>query len=506
MAYNRITWAAKVLRDAGLSVFEEPGWRDRGLSTSKPFEPEFVVWHHDASAIGDSPGVPAYMIANMATHGAQIWVCAGCNGKHASGTWHLVASGRMAHAGDTLPGMPDNFDSIGIETDHTTGEVWEPGLLPSLRKGTAALLRHMRKAQSALHFHKTICDPPGRKVDPAGLSLTVERANVGTFLKAVEWAPEVGIRSDLSLIQEQFQKIQGLRDDVEIVRYNGVGRIQQELNERGAALVVDGKCDVETVTAWKKYEASLPATKRSGSLGTPDPKSLATMGLIFAGPEAVLPKVRIRVGIHNTYVKRTPAEVNKTYSDLLTRVKPHIVLLQETAQMYGKWNIPGYAVIQFAPVRKNDGHVIETSSNTVLVRNDVDVLFKALLALQETWKGPKVGALHDPRAPITTTIEVSGKQLRLLDVHGPFGEDSVAEFNAEIVDWVKNSPYPTLAGGDYNQAFDKVMDRVASSSGSVVDGKAPDMVVIKRLRKVASQNHGRQGSDTHDFKTFDVEI
>lgn len=192
MAYNRITWAAQVLRDAGLNVVEEAGWKTRGLSTSKPFEPEFVVWHHDASAIGDSPGVPAYMIANMASHGAQIWVCAGCNGRHVSGTWHLVASGRMAHAGAVLPGMPDNYDSIGIETDQTSGETWEPGLLPSLRKGTAALLRHMRKSQTSLHFHKTICSPPGRKVDPYGLDLGDERANVKRDLIALSTpTPEV---------------------------------------------------------------------------------------------------------------------------------------------------------------------------------------------------------------------------------------------------------------------------------------------------------------------------
>lgn len=191
MAYNRITWAADVLRDAGLNVVEEPGWKTRGLSTSQRFEPEFIVWHHDASAIGDSPGVPDYMIANMATHGAQCWVCAGCDGEHVSGTWHMVASGRMAHAGAVLDGMPDNYDSVGIETDQTTGETWEPGLLPSLRRGTAALLRHMKKIQTALHFHKTICDPPGRKVDPYGLDLGDERANVKREITALSTPPEV---------------------------------------------------------------------------------------------------------------------------------------------------------------------------------------------------------------------------------------------------------------------------------------------------------------------------
>jgi hypothetical protein len=326
---------------------------------------------------------------------------------------------------------------------------------------------------------------------------------------APKWVPKVGVRSDLDLIQQQFQQVQGLRDDVRIVRYNGVGRIQQELNERGASLPVDGFVGQKTVDAWKKWEASLPASKRSGSLGTPDPKSLAPMGLIFGGPQATLPgplKVKVRVGTHNVYVKRAPAEVNKTYSALLAKHRPHAVLLQETAQMYGKWSIPGYVVIQFAPKRINDGHVIETSSNTVLVRNDVAVKFKGLLDLDETWEGPKVGALHDPRAPITTTIEVEGKDMRLLDVHGPFGLDAVAEFNAAIVGWFETSPYPAVAAGDYNQSFDKVVTKIGTPAGALVDGKAPDMAIIKGPKKTGSANLGKQGSDTHDFKIFDYEI
>lgn len=170
MSYNRITWVPATLRAAGLTVVEHAGWRARGLSTARPFTPSTLVWHHDASPKGDSPGVPAYMIANYDTHGAQLWV-------DRRGRWHIIASGRAAHTGETLPGMPTNETSIGIETDHTTGEDWPPVLLASLRKGSAALLNHLKvKPSSGLHFHKSICSPPGRKVDPDGLSLSNERS------------------------------------------------------------------------------------------------------------------------------------------------------------------------------------------------------------------------------------------------------------------------------------------------------------------------------------------
>jgi len=174
MAYRRITDLPAVLRRAGVEVVLHAGWSTRGLSTSSRFEPRHLVWHHDASAPGDSPGVPDYMIRNFNSAGAQIWV-------DRAGRWHFIASGRAAHAGTVLPGKPDNYTSVGIEADHTTGEAWPDDLLDSLRKGTAAILAHWRTTPAAsLHFHKTICSPPGRKVDPAGLDLGTERERVAS--------------------------------------------------------------------------------------------------------------------------------------------------------------------------------------------------------------------------------------------------------------------------------------------------------------------------------------
>ncbi len=97
--------------------------------------------------------------------------------------YHVIASGRCAHAGDVLPGMPSNYDSAGVETDHTTGEQWHPQILLSLRVGTAAIFAHWNVSARALHFHKTICNPPGRKVDPAGLDIATERAKVAAIMR-----------------------------------------------------------------------------------------------------------------------------------------------------------------------------------------------------------------------------------------------------------------------------------------------------------------------------------
>jgi hypothetical protein len=136
------------------------------------FEPRAVVWHHDASPAGDSPGVPAYLAANWQTASAQCWV-------DRYGVWHLIGAGRAPHAGAVLPGKPGNSTSIGVETDHTTGEPWPAPQLNALRRGTRAILTHLRvQPDPGLEFHRTICAPPGRKSDPHGLDLAAERAAV----------------------------------------------------------------------------------------------------------------------------------------------------------------------------------------------------------------------------------------------------------------------------------------------------------------------------------------
>lgn len=189
MSYNRITWVPAVLRAAGITVVEHAGWETRGLSpAARRFEPSRLVWHHDASAKGDSPGVPAFMISNFETAAAQLWV-------DRQGRWHIIASGRAPHAGEVLPGMPDNETSIGIETDHTSGEDWPPALLSSLRRGSAAILNHMGVgAVEGLHFHKTICAPKGRKTDPDGLYLAANRVKVAALQVALRAKPKPPVK------------------------------------------------------------------------------------------------------------------------------------------------------------------------------------------------------------------------------------------------------------------------------------------------------------------------
>jgi len=162
-----LTELPDVLRRAGRDVTTLGGWQT--LTTASPaFHPGALVWHHDASPPGDSPGVPEFMRRNYATAGAQLWV-------DRAGRWTVISCNKANHAGTVLGGMPGNTLSYGIETDHTTGEPWPPELLSSLRIGSVAILRWLGASANDLHFHRTVCFKVGRKSDPDQLDLRGER-------------------------------------------------------------------------------------------------------------------------------------------------------------------------------------------------------------------------------------------------------------------------------------------------------------------------------------------
>jgi hypothetical protein len=86
-----------------------------------------------------------------------------------NGKWFVYAAGLANHAGvGSSPLAPSNTGNqyyLGIETDHNTGEKWPKEQIDSLRKGTAALMKHYNlDPKVALEFHKTYS--PGRKNDP----------------------------------------------------------------------------------------------------------------------------------------------------------------------------------------------------------------------------------------------------------------------------------------------------------------------------------------------------
>lgn len=195
--------ALRVLRRAGLTVvpmryesgryagrtWETVGWNDMPYT-----ELRGVMWHHDASPMGDSGGckIDAKGYGVQPT-GALYWMMydgfgaapAAAAWVDRRGVWYVYASLRTNHAGlgfSPISGRDNgNAYFFGIETDHTDGEPWPKAQLDSLRLGTAALMKSWKiNPRLALIGHKEYA--PGRKFDPDGLDMADERRRVAKLV------------------------------------------------------------------------------------------------------------------------------------------------------------------------------------------------------------------------------------------------------------------------------------------------------------------------------------
>ena len=117
----------------------------------------------------------------------------------------------------------------------------------------------------------------------AAVHRVAEKIRNGTIGGAKPWSWNPDVISDLNKVQEQFQIAQGTREG-NVQRFHGVARIQWALG-----VTIDGYVGPKTVAAWRQFEETLPASRKSGRAGTPDPLSLRARGIgkWFKGPEAV---------------------------------------------------------------------------------------------------------------------------------------------------------------------------------------------------------------------------
>lgn len=180
----------KALRKGGVEVegltykrgrYAGKSWKDVGWNGLGYRELRGIMWHHDASPAGDSPGALDWCMYSELAPCAAIWI-------DRKGKWFVYAAGQTNHAGvgssALAPNSTGNQVYLGIETDMgAPGEAWPKPLLDSLRKGTAVLMKHYGlDPKVALEFHKTYA--PGRKNDPAHLDLGRERRRVARLMKS----------------------------------------------------------------------------------------------------------------------------------------------------------------------------------------------------------------------------------------------------------------------------------------------------------------------------------
>lgn len=161
-------WLPDVLRAAGLTVAEYPGWQTRSARTTVK-DTWGVLCHHDAVkpvpnrrtitppiiANGHS-GLPGPISQLLITDDAVV---------------HVIAGGSANHAGKgRIPGTvwtDGNARLIGIEVNNSgVGEEWSAKLLEAYCTTVAAILHHLGLDSSRAIAHKEFA--PGRKIDPAG--------------------------------------------------------------------------------------------------------------------------------------------------------------------------------------------------------------------------------------------------------------------------------------------------------------------------------------------------
>lgn len=275
--YDWATWIPDALHAAGVPVILEPGWATRGRPRSVgPFQPRGMLWHHDASEDGPSPEEAHYIAEVGRPPGtppplAQLWVCAGCKGAHAVGTWHVLAAGRANHAGlgdgwGVIRADEGNSDALGVETDHTTGEHWPAELLDSLRRGTAGIMaRAGWKPADALAGHKEYA--PGRKTDPDGLNMADERRRVAALIAELHHPAAGG--------PKPFEPFPGRHAFQVGTAHDAVTRLERRLHAAGflprpmtpAPLFTEA-----TRRAVARFQASVPALAGDAD-GIPGPKT-----------------------------------------------------------------------------------------------------------------------------------------------------------------------------------------------------------------------------------------
>lgn len=164
----RALWLPQVLRAAGLTVHEVPGWKTRGRDSWGPVRG--ITCHHTAGSRTSSDAGELNVLINgrvgLAGPIAQLYLSR-------SGDWHVVASGHCNHNLVGWDGPNEGYGNdalLGIEAQHSGGsEPWTERQYDSYVRGVAALVRHKADgwnvSVSRVAGHKE--HQPGAKNDPS---------------------------------------------------------------------------------------------------------------------------------------------------------------------------------------------------------------------------------------------------------------------------------------------------------------------------------------------------
>lgn len=181
----RMDWLATVLRNAGLTVLEHPGWKTRGRDGMRP---RIVIGHHTASF----PTTPDSVVTNLLVNGRVDLPGPLCHlGLNRDGAYIVIAGGKANHAGiGKWMDADESVEAIGIEAYNwgagvpfPSREPWPQVQLDAYDRGVAALLSHLGRDPRYFAGHREWATPVGRKPDPSGIDLNAMRQRVGYLIE-----------------------------------------------------------------------------------------------------------------------------------------------------------------------------------------------------------------------------------------------------------------------------------------------------------------------------------
>jgi hypothetical protein len=168
----RALWLPSVLRSAGLTVHEQPGWQTRGGDT---FDPRGVIVHATAGRLSIQDDIRVLLTGSTSAPPpiSQLFLAR-------TGEWWVIASGRCNHAlagrAGNLAGL-GNTNLLGIEAaNDNRGEAWPDVQYQSYVRGVRAICGHKGWGTNRISGHKEH-QPPPDKTDPT-FSMAAFRAAV----------------------------------------------------------------------------------------------------------------------------------------------------------------------------------------------------------------------------------------------------------------------------------------------------------------------------------------
>lgn len=243
-----LLWLPQVLREAGLTVDEVPGWQNRGHGDEGNVLG--VLCHHTCGPLhGEMPDLSVIVNGRPDLGGPLAQLALG-----RTGIFHIVAAGKCWHAGrGEWQGITDgNAHLIGIEAENIGTsdkqghplEPWPDVQMDAYTRGVAAILKHIGAKPIMCAGHKEFALPHGRKDDP-NFDMDKFRADVAVLM---EMPTQTAARPAVSEPTKSYDP------------NTSIEWVQQALNRwrPALALKIDGliKKDGPTFTAVEAFQAN----------------------------------------------------------------------------------------------------------------------------------------------------------------------------------------------------------------------------------------------------------